>query len=132
MQRQLLVSVGTRALLLSKYTNDVAVLVDRQVVGGDIVVPGDEMLRRINRVDLAYEAMLERWAEIVSLGLDADRLLDAVDRLINQMERVRLLMALGDGSDNPLVIALRETSSSAAACHELCALLVKEKMRTAL
>ena len=123
-QRQLLITIGTRALLVSKYTNDLAQLADRQFNRG-VGVQASEMVRRTDRLDVAYESMLERWAEIVSSDLEVDCLPEAVDDLIDQMERVRLLMALDEGNTDRLIAALRETSSSAVACHELCARLVK-------
>jgi len=123
-QRQLLISVGTRALLVSKYTNDVAQLADRQFNSGVGVQPS-EMARRTDRLDIAYESMLERWAEIVSSNLEVECLPEVVDDLIDQMERVRLLMALDKTDVRRLIGALRETSLSAAACHELCARLAK-------
>lgn len=117
-RRRLIVTLGTRALLVSRYAQEARRFV-REVSDTEVLITKEVMIGRTERLDAAYESFVECWAEAVSSSIHLDAL-PALEGLTDGIEQVRLRVAMGRGELLPLLDALATAAASADKCHEAC------------
>jgi hypothetical protein len=86
----------------------------------DRTARGNEVGKRMARLDSAFDSFLEAWSDVVGRDLATTDMGTAVNRLADQLEILRLGLLVGPSDTDRHVSALSAVAQSALGCQTTC------------